>query len=87
MERFPALRLAYEVAGKGGTAGAVMNAANEAAVAAFTSGKISFGEISRLVELTIARHDVQQQPSLDDLLKADASAHGVVTQLVAGSIV
>jgi 1-deoxy-D-xylulose-5-phosphate reductoisomerase len=47
--RFPALRLAYDVARLGGTAGAVLNAANEAAVAAFSAGEIPFGQISRLV--------------------------------------
>jgi 1-deoxy-D-xylulose-5-phosphate reductoisomerase len=82
-DRFPALGLAYEVARKGGTAGVVLNAANEAAVAAFTSGKIAFGEISRLVGLTIARHDVQTGPSLDDLLEADAWARGIVDGCIA----
>jgi 1-deoxy-D-xylulose-5-phosphate reductoisomerase len=78
------LRLAYEVARKGGTAGVVLNAANEAAVAAFTSGKITFGEISRLVELTIARHDVQPATSLDDLLRADRWARTCVETFIAG---
>jgi 1-deoxy-D-xylulose-5-phosphate reductoisomerase len=82
-DRFPALRLAYEVARKGGTAGVVLNAANEAAVAAFTSGKITFGEISRLVELTIARHDVQPATSLDDLLRADRWARTCVETFIA----
>src|SRR5205823_149529 len=70
-ERFPALRLAYDVVRRGGTLGAVLNAANEAAVEAFVSGKIAFGEISRLVEFTMDRHTVQSAPSLDDLLEAD----------------
>jgi 1-deoxy-D-xylulose-5-phosphate reductoisomerase len=70
-DRFPALRLAYDVAKKGGTAGAVLNAANEAAVAAFVAGQISFGEISRLVGLTIESHRLQADPTLDDLLEAD----------------
>ena len=69
--RFPALKMAYEVARKGGTAGVVLNAANEAAVEAFTSGKIRFGEISRLVQLTLDRHELQPHPSVDDLLRAD----------------
>jgi 1-deoxy-D-xylulose-5-phosphate reductoisomerase len=81
-ERFPALGLAYDVARKGGTAGAVLNAANEAAVTAFTSGKIAFGEISRLVGLTIANHDVQAKPTLDDLLRADQWARACVEELV-----
>lgn len=77
-ERFPALRIAYEVARTGGTMGAVMNAANEAAVEAFLSGKIRFVEIARLVERTIQAHQVQQSPSLDDLLDADRWARRAV---------
>jgi 1-deoxy-D-xylulose-5-phosphate reductoisomerase len=69
--RFPALEIARDVARRGGTLGAVMNAANEAAVASFTSGKIPFGMISRAVSHTIARHTVQPLPSLDDLMEAD----------------
>ena len=81
-ERFPALKLAYDVAKQGGTAGAVLNAANEAAVAAFIAGQISFGEISRLVGLTIEAHRLQATPSLDDLLRADQWARGYVQSLV-----
>ena len=79
-QRFPALRVAFDVASRGGTLGAVMNAANEAAVAAFASGEIPFGEISRLVELTIADHRLQAQPSLDDLLEADRWARQFVKE-------
>jgi 1-deoxy-D-xylulose-5-phosphate reductoisomerase len=77
-DRFPALRLAYDVARMGGTAGAVLNAANEVAVAAFMDGKVAFGEISRLVELTIQAHRLQATPSLDDLLGADRWARSFV---------
>jgi 1-deoxy-D-xylulose-5-phosphate reductoisomerase len=63
-----------------------MNAANEAAVAAFVSGNITFGEISRLVELTIDRHQLQAQPSLDDLLEADRWARETVQLHVASRI-
>jgi 1-deoxy-D-xylulose-5-phosphate reductoisomerase len=85
-ERFPALRLAYDVARMGGTAGAVLNAANEAAVAAFTAREIPFGEISRLVELTIDRHRdrLQQNPSLSDLLEADRWARETVRGAIGG---
>jgi 1-deoxy-D-xylulose-5-phosphate reductoisomerase len=81
-DRFPALQLAYDVAKKGGTSGAVLNAANEAARAAFMAGQISFGEISRLVGLTIAAHPVQATPSLDDLLGADRWARNEVRSLI-----
>ncbi|HET6252189.1 MAG TPA: 1-deoxy-D-xylulose-5-phosphate reductoisomerase [Tepidisphaeraceae bacterium] len=79
--RFPALKLAYDVARKGGTAGAVLNAANETAREAFVAGKISFGEISRLVGLTIEAHQLQANPSLDDLLIADRWARSYVQEL------
>jgi 1-deoxy-D-xylulose-5-phosphate reductoisomerase len=82
-ERFPALRLAYDVAKRGGTAGAVLNAANEAAVSAFMAGKIAFGRISRLVADTIARHRLQPNPSLDDLLQADQWARESVAAEIA----
>ena len=81
-ERFPALQIAYDVARRGGTLGAVMNAANEAAVAAFASGNIPFSEISRLVASTIAEHRLQAQPTLDDLLEADRWARQAVQEQV-----
>jgi 1-deoxy-D-xylulose-5-phosphate reductoisomerase len=81
-DRFPALRLAYDVAKGGGTLGAVLNAANEAAVAAFCNGAIPFGEISRLVERTISQHRLQAQPTLDDLLKADQWARLAVQEMI-----
>jgi 1-deoxy-D-xylulose-5-phosphate reductoisomerase len=82
-DRFPALRIAFDVARKGGTAGAVLNAANEAAVAAFSAGAVPFGEISRLVEFTIAQHRVVERPSLDDLLAADHWAREFTGNLIA----
>jgi len=81
-QRFPALRLGYEVARKGGTLGAVLNAANEAAVAAFTSGKIRFLQICKLVADTIDAHQVQSSPSMDDLLQADKWARDTVNSLI-----
>ena len=84
-QRFPALRLAYDVARRGGTSGAVLNAANEAAVSAFCSSRIGFGEISRVVELTIERHQVQPVSTLDDLLEADRWARQTVEALILSS--
>jgi 1-deoxy-D-xylulose-5-phosphate reductoisomerase len=83
-ERFGALKLAYQVAEAGGTSGAVLNAANEVAVAAFIDGKIPFGEICALVELTISRHRIQTSPTLDDLLSADRWARVEADSLIAG---
>src|SRR5688500_10371316 len=77
MQRSPALGLAYEVAERGGTLGAVFNAANEVPVEAFTPGNAPVGEIARLVELTFRAHRVQPVDSLDDLLGADRGAREV----------
>ncbi len=73
-DRFPALRLGFEVAGAGGTAGAVLNAANEAAVAAFLAGTIRFTQIVPACRTVLAQHDFDSQPSLDRLLTLDAWA-------------
>ena len=81
-ERFPALRLAQDVARLGGSLGAVLNAANETAVTAFVAGNIPFGGIARAVEHTIRSHAVQPTPTLDDLLKADQWARGTAEQFV-----
>jgi 1-deoxy-D-xylulose-5-phosphate reductoisomerase len=83
-ERFPALRLAYKVAEAGGTMGAVLNAANEIAVAAFIAGQIRFGEICSIVELTISKHRLQEKATLDDLLEADRWARSTAEELIAG---
>jgi 1-deoxy-D-xylulose-5-phosphate reductoisomerase len=81
--RFPAIGLAYEVARLGGTAGAVFNAANEAAVTAFAAGRITFPQISELVGLTIQSHRVQPNPTIDDLLETDRWARSDVDARVA----
>lgn len=83
MERFVALRLAYDVAQRGGTLGAVLNAANEVAVEAFLAKKVAFFEISRIVELTICKHRLQPRPTLDDLLETDRWARRTAMELMA----
>jgi 1-deoxy-D-xylulose-5-phosphate reductoisomerase len=79
-ERFPALRLGYEVARRGGTAGAVFNAANEAAVQAFRDGVISFPQIVELTEDVLRRHDFVADPSLEELAAADGWARQEVAE-------
>ena len=77
-EVFPCLSLAEEAAEAGGTACAVLNAANEAAVELFLAEKIGFYDIPRLVALAREQVDVRQDPSLEDILMADAAARDVV---------
>ncbi len=73
-QRFPALRLGFEVAAKGGTAGAVLNAANEAAVTAFRDGRIGFTQIAELVAHCLRTHDWIADPGLEEILQADSWA-------------
>jgi 1-deoxy-D-xylulose-5-phosphate reductoisomerase len=74
LERFPAVRLGHEVAARGGTAGAVLNAANEEAVQAFLDGAVRFPQIAECCERAVADHPFQADPSLDDILRLDAWA-------------
>ncbi len=74
LETFRALSLGYEVARTGGTAAAVFNAANEAAVQEFLAGRIKFVNIVKLVEHCLSKHDVKTNVSLEELLEADAWA-------------
>jgi 1-deoxy-D-xylulose-5-phosphate reductoisomerase len=74
LERFPALRLGHAVAKASGTAGAVFNAANEAAVEAFREGRVRFGQIVELIERVLERHHVVREPDLGTLLEADGWA-------------
>ena len=58
-ETFPALQLGYEVARRGGTCGAVLNAANEAAVGRFLAGELRFLDIPRVCRDVLANHQLQ----------------------------
>jgi len=71
---FRSLPLAYEVARTGGTAAAVFNAANEAAVEEFLAGRIRFLQILELVERCLDNHQIKHTTCLDELLEADAWA-------------
>jgi 1-deoxy-D-xylulose-5-phosphate reductoisomerase len=86
VQRFPALRLAREVLAAGGSAGTVLNAANEVAVEAFLGGKIGFLAIASLVETTlestadlIGRH----RRGLEDVLAIDTEARAKAKGLLA----
>jgi 1-deoxy-D-xylulose-5-phosphate reductoisomerase len=83
LERFPALRLGHEVARRGGTCGAVLNAANETAVELFMSGEIHYLDIARLTEGVLEKHDVNSSPTLKDILAADRWAREEITRCVA----
>lgn len=77
-DTFRCLKLALECAKIGGTSTAILNGANEAAVALFLSDRISLTKIDELVALALERVDVKQQPILEEILEADAAARRVV---------
>ncbi len=70
-DAFPCLRIARQCAAVGGTACAIMNGANEAAVALFLQGQIGFNDIPRRVEQALSRVEVKYHPALADILEAD----------------
>ena len=81
LEAFPCLALAGAAAKTGGTACAVLNGANEAAVALFLAGKIGFLEISALVERALHTIPIVAQPTLADILAADEAARAEVRKI------
>jgi 1-deoxy-D-xylulose-5-phosphate reductoisomerase len=82
-ERFPALRLAFDVMAEGGVKPAVFNAANEVAVDAFLEEKITFPEITALVARTLEQFETGDDLDLDAILAADVRARELVGQEIA----
>jgi len=74
LECFPALALGFEVARRGGTCGAVLNAANEAAVERFLNRDLKFTDIPRACRAVLEAHDFDPSPSLSELLAHDKRA-------------
>jgi len=74
MDKFPCLRLAYEAAEAGRTMPAVLNAANEVAVARFLNREIGFSDIPELVARTLEHHQPFPLKTLEDVLEADTWA-------------
>jgi 1-deoxy-D-xylulose-5-phosphate reductoisomerase len=81
-ERFPALRLGYEAAETGGTMPAVLNAANEVAVAAFLDGRLPFPGITCVVEETMAAHTPGPLKNLAQVLTVNEWAREYAQELV-----
>ena len=81
--RFPCLRLARDAMGAGGTASAILNAANEAAVAAFLDGRIPFTDIAVLIEKALEDIPARDADSLAIVLDDDAKSRTYVDELVA----
>jgi 1-deoxy-D-xylulose-5-phosphate reductoisomerase len=73
-ETFPALGLGHETARRGGTCGAVLNAANEAAVARFLAGELSFLDVPRACRAALDSHHFSPSPTLAELAACDRRA-------------
>jgi len=84
MQKFPCLALAIEACESSGTLPAVLNAANEIAVAAFLNGELSFHKIPEVIRVTLNSHDRFDRPSLSCILDADTWARAYATDVVAG---
>ncbi len=82
LDRFPAIPLGLEVAETGGTAGVVVNAANEAAVEGFVNGQLKFTEIVPACRAVLDQHDFDPHPSLDELFRLDDWARKEVSRWV-----
>lgn len=80
-DNFPCLDFAYEAARKGSTMPAVLNAANEVAVARFLAGDISYLRLSETIRETMAAHEMKPEATLDDICKADAWARDFAAKL------
>jgi len=84
LARFPCLRLAYAALDRGGNAPAVLNAANEEAVAAFLARRIGFTRIAGVVEEALARVGAEAVATLEDVLAADAAGRAAALRCMEG---
>ncbi|CAH2713253.1 1-deoxy-D-xylulose 5-phosphate reductoisomerase [Neobacillus rhizosphaerae] len=82
VERFRCLHFAYWAGEKGGTMPTVLNAANEAAVAAFLAGKIRFLQIEDLIEKALNTHQTMEHPSLATIQEVDKETRQYVHSLL-----
>lgn len=79
-DAFPALQLGFDVANRGGSCGAVLNAANEAAIERFLAGTLSFCEITEVCRSLVDSHVFQTKPTLSELIQFDDWARKKVQQ-------
>ncbi|MFM8734607.1 MAG: 1-deoxy-D-xylulose-5-phosphate reductoisomerase [Pirellulales bacterium] len=74
VDRFPAVRLGHEAAARGGTAGCVLNAANEEAVGGFLAGRLRFTDIAGVCGRVLDEHPFEAEPTLEEIRRLDAWA-------------
>jgi 1-deoxy-D-xylulose-5-phosphate reductoisomerase len=83
LARFPCMRLATEALRRGGTAPAVLNAANEVAVEAFLGGRLAFTGIARVIEAVLGEADIEPLKSLDHVYASDVEARALAARFIA----
>ena len=86
MERYPLLKLAFEVGKKGGNLGAIMNAADEEAVRLFLNKKIAFLDIETSVIKAVEGVRFIAEPTLQDIIESDAAARRFVKDMWKGAM-
>lgn len=84
IKRFRCLELAYEALNRGGNMACILNAANEAVVAAFLKDRIPFLRMSEIIEETMAKVAFIQTPTYEDYVATDAEARRVASCLIGG---
>lgn len=82
LQRFPALRIARDALEHGGAASTILNAGNEIAVASFLAGRISFTDITSLVEQVLERAIAGAPGSIEDVIRIDHETRKVMTELI-----
>ncbi len=85
LDAFPCLRLGYEAGRTGGSAPAVLNAADEVAVQAFLQGQIGFTSIGAVVEKALSTVGLRPIATVEEVMAADAEARAVASGLVGSS--
>jgi 1-deoxy-D-xylulose-5-phosphate reductoisomerase len=81
--RYPALQLAYDALSTGGTLPAVLNAANEVAVAAFLGGRIGFRQVHKIIAKTMDKHAPKHAREVEEVLEVDRWARAHAGALIA----
>lgn len=83
MENFPGLKLAYQASAVGGSMPTVYNAANEKAVGLFLDRKISYLQITELIEAAMAQHKVIAEPTVEEILATEAAVYEYISAQLA----
>ena len=86
LNKFPCLKLAYEVAKKGASYPIALNASNEVAVDLFLKEQISFGEIEKIISRALEKHKSNQPGSLEEILEIDRETRQKINELVKSAI-